>query len=167
VETTAEECRRVISAYVAGNVATSVFATIFVLVALSILKVPAALLLAVLAGVFDFVPVLGFICSAGPAMLLALTVSGQTAVIVAILYAGYHAIENYFIAPRVYGEQLELSNVAVVLAFAIGAAVAGVVGAVIALPIAAIYPAIERIWLKEKLGADVVQEHRAIERKSA
>ena len=44
---------------------------------------------------------------------------------------------------------MELSNVAVILAFAVGAALAGVIGALIALPLAAAYPAIERIWLRE------------------
>ena len=64
------------------GVATSVgmaVATLFVLITLSILKVPAALLLALLAGVFDFIPVLGFIASSVPAILLAMTVSsGQS-----------------------------------------------------------------------------------------
>jgi predicted PurR-regulated permease PerM len=166
-EDTAVECKQVIFGYVAGNVATSMFATIFVLVALSILKVPAALLLAVLAGVCDFVPVLGFIVSSVPAVLLALTVSPGTALAVAICYLSYHFIENYIIAPRVYGDRLKLSNVAVVLAFAVGAELAGIVGALIALPLAAVYPAVERIWLREKLGEEVVREHRAIERKSA
>ena len=162
VETTMLEARRVIFGYVAGNVATSIFATVFVLATLSILKVPAALLLAVLAGVCDFVPVLGFIVSSVPAILLALTVSPATAVIVALCYVAYHLVENYWIAPRVYGDQLELSNVAVVLAFAVGAELAGVVGALIALPLAAAYPAIERIWLRDELH-DTVEDHRAIE----
>ena len=166
-ERTAEESRRVIFGYVAGNVATSVFATLFVLVALSILKVPAALLLAVLAGVCDFIPVLGFIVAAAPAVLLATTVSGSTALVTLACYVGYHVIENYFIAPRVYGDQLKLSNVAVVLAFAVAAELAGVVGALIALPLAAVYPAVERIWLRDQLGDDVVREHTALERKSA
>jgi predicted PurR-regulated permease PerM len=107
--------------YVAGNVATSVFAGTTVLIVLTILDVPAALLLALLAGVCDFVPVLGFIVSAVPAVLLALTVSPTTAVIVAAAYGGYHIAENYFIGPKVYGGQLRLSNLAVLLAFAIGA----------------------------------------------
>src|SRR5262245_5588403 len=55
---TVAELRRVISAYVAGNVVTSIFAAVFVFVTLSALRVPAALLLALLAGVCDFVPVL-------------------------------------------------------------------------------------------------------------
>lgn len=166
VNQTAAECQRVIFGYVAGNVATSVFALVFVLIALSVLKVPAALLLAVLAGVFDFIPVLGFILSALPAIVLAMTVSGATALIVLALYVAYHTVENYLIAPLVYGDRLKLSNVAVVVAFAVGAELAGVVGALIALPMAAAYPAIERIWLRDSLGEQVVQEHHAIERKA-
>jgi predicted PurR-regulated permease PerM len=163
---TVAEARRVVFAYVAGNVATSVFATLFVLAALTILKVPAALLLAVLAGVCDFVPVAGFVVSAIPAVVLALTVSPATAALVLLLYGFYHFLENYFIGPRVYGEQLELSNVAVVLAFAVGAELAGVVGALIALPVAAAYPAIERIWLRDRLGEEVVIKHRAIQQEN-
>jgi predicted PurR-regulated permease PerM len=167
VEETATAAKEVIFGFVAGNIATSIFATVFVLLALSIMKVPVALLLAVLAGICDFIPVLGFIVSSVPAVLLGFTVSAGTALAVAICYISYHFLENYVIGPRVYGDRLELSNVAVVLAFAVGAELAGVVGALIALPLAAVYPAIERIWLREKLGDDVVREHRAIERKSA
>ena len=60
VRQTLSEAQAIVFGYVAGNVATSIFATIFVFVALTFLKVPAALLLALLAGAFDFVPVLGF-----------------------------------------------------------------------------------------------------------
>src|SRR5204863_2136217 len=121
VQETADAAYVAVLHYVVGNVATSIFAAVTVLVALSVLHVPAALLLAVLAGVCDFVPVLGFIVSAVPAVLLALTVSPATAVIVAVCYVAYHLVENYWIAPRVYGDQLSLSNVAVVLAFAVAA----------------------------------------------
>jgi predicted PurR-regulated permease PerM len=134
---------------------------------LSLLNVPAALLLAVAAGVCDFIPVLGFIASSLPAILLALTLSVHTALIVAALYVAYHGIENYLLAPWAYGDRLKLSNLAVVLAFVVGAEIAGVVGALIALPIAAVYPAIERIWLRERLPEDTVEEHRAIEDRKA
>jgi predicted PurR-regulated permease PerM len=164
---TAQECRRVIRAYVAGNIATSLFAAAFVFTALTVLRVPAALLLALLAGLGDFVPVLGFIVSVIPALVLALTRSTAVAVTVLGLYCVYHVIENYYIAPKVYGDRLKLSNVAVILAFAIGAELAGVVGALIALPIAAVYPAVERIWLREQLGDEVLAEHARIEKRAS
>ncbi len=166
VQSTLVECRRVVFGYVAGNVATSVFATVFVLIFMSVLGVPAALLLAVLAGVCDFVPVVGFIVSVLPAAALAATVSGRTALIVVIGYVAYHTTENYLIAPWVYGDRLKLSNIAVVLAFVVGGALAGIVGAVIALPLAAIYPTIERLWLREEVGEQTVREHREIERRA-
>lgn len=164
VHVTACEARRAVRGYVVGNVATSIFAAVFVFVSLTILKVPAALLLAVLAGVFDFVPVLGFICSAGPAILLAMTRSGTVALVVAGLYAAYHLIENYYIGPRVYGDRLRLSNLAVIIAFAVGADIGGIVGALLALPFAALYPVVERVWLKDHLSRDAVATHRRLER---
>ena len=167
VEQTLAECQRVIFGYVAGNVATSIFATVVMLVTLSVLKVPAALLLAVLTGIFDFVPVIGLIAAAIPSVALALTVSGKAAVIVVIVIAGHSFVENYFLGPYVYGDRLKLSNLAVILAFAVGAELAGVIGALIALPLAAIYPSIERIWLRAQVGEDTVREHRVIERRRA
>ena len=162
-EQTIVVAQRVIFAYVAGNVLTSVMAAIFVGVVLAILKVPAALMLAVIAGLFDFVPVIGFIASSLFAVAMALTVSSSTALIVLGLYAAYHLVENYLISPWAYGDRLKLSNVAVILAFAVGAELAGVIGALIALPVAAAYPSIERIWLRETLPEDTVAEHKAIE----
>jgi predicted PurR-regulated permease PerM len=167
VHQTACEARKAIFAYIVGNVATSVFATIVVFVALTLLHVPAALLLAVLAGVFDFVPVVGFICSAVPAILLALTRSGAVALAVAAIYLAYHAAENYYIGPRVYGDRLKLSNLAVVLAFAVGAAIGGVGGALLALPLAALYPVAERIWLRDYLSRGTVETHQDLQRESA
>ncbi|MCU1386049.1 MAG: putative rane protein [Acidobacteria bacterium] len=161
-EQTIGEAQRVIFAYVAGNVLTSVIATVVVLILLSVMRVPAALLLALIAGLFDFVPVIGFIASSVFAVAMSLTVSPSTALIVLGLYIAYHMIENYVISPWAYGDRLKLSNVAVILAFAIGGELAGVIGALIALPIAAAYPAIERIWLREKLPEDTVREHQEL-----
>jgi predicted PurR-regulated permease PerM len=166
VQETADAACKAVLRYVAGNVATSVFAGVTVLIVLTILHVPAALLLALLAGLCDFVPVLGFIVSALPAVLLALTVSPATAVIVAAAYVGYHMAENYFIGPRVYGGQLRLSNLAVLLAFAVGAELFGIIGALLALPVAAMYPCVEDIWLRDYLARDAVETHRRIERQN-
>src|SRR6185369_11826098 len=86
VAQTLDEAERVIFAYVAGNVLTSAFAGVFVLILLSVLKVPSAFLLALVAAVFDFVPVIGFIGSSVFAVAMALTVSPGTAVLVFSLY---------------------------------------------------------------------------------
>jgi len=162
VAQTVAESRDVMRAYALGNAITSAFAMMWVLAWMIVLHVPAALLLAVIAGLADFVPVLGFIASLVPAAALALAVSPRTALLTVILYAVYHAIENYFIAPWAYGRRLRLSDLAVILAFVAGAELAGVIGALIALPIAALYPTVERIWLRDQLPKETVSEHRAL-----
>ena len=49
-----------------------------------------------------------------------------------------------------------------IVAFVVGAELAGVIGALIALPVAALYPTIERIWLRNQLPADTVGQHREL-----
>jgi predicted PurR-regulated permease PerM len=145
---TSSEAREVAYGFVIGNLVTSACAAVYFYVWLTILGVPASLLLALLAFVFDFIPVLGFYLSVLPAMLMAATRSPQLALAMIPIYLSYDFIENYLIAPRVYGDRLRLSKVAVLLSFAVGAQLAGVVGAVLALPLAATFPVIDRLWLR-------------------
>lgn len=145
---TATEAREVAYGFVIGNLVTSTCAAIYFYIWLTALGVPASLLLALLAFVFDFIPVLGFYLSVLPAMLMAATKSPQIALAMIPIYLSYDFIENYLIAPRVYGDRLRLSKVAVLLSFAVGAQLAGVVGAVLALPLAATFPVIDRLWLR-------------------
>jgi predicted PurR-regulated permease PerM len=163
LERTADQARDAIIAYVRGNVITSVLTTIATWIALALLQVPAALFLAILAGVFDLLPVIGFILSSIPAVLLGLTVSPTVGLAVLGFYIAYNILENYYIAPKVYGRQLQISDLAVIVAFAVGAELGGVIGALIALPIAALYPVLEQYWMNRKVGAEVVREHRRIE----
>ena len=164
---TASEARDVASAYIVANFITSVLAGIYSFTWLAILGVPAAPVLALLAFLCDFIPVVGFFISCAPAMVMASTKSGPLALAMIPIYLGYHFIENYLIGPRIYGGRLRLSNVAVLVAFAIGAELGGVVGALLAMPIAATYPTIEKLWLRDQLGDDVVAEHEAVRRKAS
>ena len=145
---TSTEACEVAYGFVVGNLVTSTCAAVYFYIWLTVLGVPASLLLALLAFVFDFIPVLGFYLSVLPAMLMAATESPQLALAMIPVYLSYDFLENYIIAPRVYGNRLRLSKVAVLLAFAVGAQLAGVVGAVLALPMAATFPVIDRYWLR-------------------
>ena len=127
-------------------VALSLLFGIFAYVVLSILGVPQPLLLAILAAVADAIPVVGVAIATIPAVLLALTISTPVAGIVLALYLAYQQVENYVIVPRVYRGTLELHPFAVLLAVLVGAQLLGVLGVLLALPIAAAVPVIERIW---------------------
>ena len=166
VRQTGQEMSDVVLAYVRGNVITAITCAVYVFVVLTAMNVPQALLLAVIAFVFDFVPVLGTIAMTGPAALLALMVSPLRALLVVAAYLFYHLVENYVIIPRVYGQQMRLSTLTVLVAVAIGYTLQGVIGVVLALPMAAAYRIVERIWLREHLAPDTVARHEAIEESS-
>ncbi len=150
----------VISAYVIGQVVTSTLCSVFTYVVLWWLGVPAALVLAVLAGIFDVLPIIGFFLFAIPATLFALTVSTQAALITFICFGAYHLIEAYLISPLVYGNRLRVSGLVVLSTLIAGGAVGGIMGAIAILPIVASYPVIEKIWLAKLLGREVIQEHK-------
>jgi predicted PurR-regulated permease PerM len=140
------EISRVVSGYLLGQLLTSLLFGVFAYVVLSILGVPQPLLLAIVAAVADAIPVVGVVIATVPAVLLALTVSPPVAVIVLALYLVYQQVENYLIVPRVYRGTLELHPFAVLIAVLVGAQLLGVLGVLLALPIAAAVPVIERIW---------------------
>jgi len=147
------EVSHVVSGYVVGQLITSALFAAFALATCLVLGVPQAILLALLAFFADAIPIVGALIATAPAVLLALTVSPTAAAIVLVLYAVYQQIENHFIVPRVYRNALQMSSFGVLLAVAIGAQLLGIIGALIALPIAAAIPVIERIWREEQQPA--------------
>ena len=159
LQATADETSKVISAYVSGQVITSLICGAYTFVLLSILNVPSALMLAVMAAVFDILPVLGFFLATGPAILLALTVSPVTALLVLTFYLLYHAVENYFLVPKIYGKRLRLSDLVVLVSLLAAGSLGGIIGAIAVLPLVASYPIIERVWLVDILGRHVVKKH--------
>jgi predicted PurR-regulated permease PerM len=160
---TAEEIGPVLLAYMRGQLITSTLAGAVALVTALTMHIPGAIPLALLAFVGDFIPVLGFIAAIVPALALALLVSPLAVVVVIAAYAAYHLIENYYVVPRVYGREMRLSTLAVLLTVSFGGMVYGPVGAVLILPLAAAYPPIERIWLRRSLAPDTVSKHDAME----
>jgi len=107
-------------------------------------------LLAVVAAFADAIPIAGILIATIPAVLLALTVSWQVAGLVFLLYVGYQQLENYVIVPRVYRGTLQISSFAVLVAVLVGGQLLGIVGVLLALPIAAAVPVIERIWREDE-----------------
>lgn len=143
------EISRVVSGYVIGQSINSTLFGLFTFTILTILDVPQPLLLALIAAFADAIPIAGVIIATVPATLLALTgpEGGITsAVIVFALYMAYQQIENYIIVPRVFGNTLQLSSFAILVAVLIGGQLLGIIGVILALPLAAAIPAIERIW---------------------
>jgi putative heme transporter len=162
VAETLPEVQAVIREYMRGQLLISCICGLWVFVVLTAVGVPAALPLAFLAAVFDILPILGTILMTIPAVLMALSVSGTAAIVVLIAYLLYHVLENYIIVPRIYGRNLRLSPLAVLLALIVGGSLQGILGILLALPIVAAYPIIERIWLQDYMGSEVIAAHAAL-----
>ncbi len=149
VRRTLPEVSRVVSGYVVGQAINSTLFGVFSFLVLSLAGVPQPLLLAVLAALMDAIPIAGVLIATVPAVLLAATVSWPVAGIVLALYLAYQQLENYVIVPRVFRGTLQISSFAVLVAVLVGGQLLGVVGVILALPIAAAVPVIERIWRED------------------
>jgi predicted PurR-regulated permease PerM len=146
-----KQISRLVSSYVAGQCLVSAFCAAYLFVVLQLLGVPMALLLGIIAGICDILPIIGFFIAVFLAMTIGFSVSPTTAALIFVLYGAYHLFENFFIVPMVYGKKLRLSKLAVPLAVAVGGLLAGVVGAIAVLPLLAAYPVIERLWITPRL----------------
>lgn len=162
VHRTLIESQAIMYRYAVGNSLASLITGIVTYFALAALHIPAALVLAIVSGVFNLIPVIGFIASAVLAAALAVTVSNQALLLVLGFYVFFNVLENYLITPKLFGHELEMSDLAVLVAVVAGAELGGVIGAILALPIAAIYPCVERIWLRERLTGDAVDIHKRL-----
>ena len=96
-----------------------------------------ALLLAVIAGVFELLPIIGPILAAIPAVLLAMTAGPQAALAALVLYLLVQQLENNLLVPKIQGDAVELHPSAVMFSLVVGGAIAGLLGAILALPITA------------------------------
>lgn len=140
------EILQVVSGYMRGQIITSVLFGVFVFAVLTIAGVPQPLLLGVTAAVFDAVPIIGVPIATIPAVLLALTVSGPTAIGVLVAYVVYQQVENYVLVPRVFRSSLQVSSISILLGILVGGQLLGVLGTLLALPITAAIPVLERVW---------------------
>lgn len=157
------EIEDVVSSYMIGQLITSLLCGAFVFTILTVLHVPSAALLSVIAAVFDVLPLIGFFLSIIPAVIIAASVSPGTAGLVFLFYGVYHLVENYFIVPKIYGNRLRLSTLTVLVSCMAAGLLGGVAGVIIILPVVASYPIIERIWLRRHLEADTVAQHDRID----
>jgi predicted PurR-regulated permease PerM len=96
-----------------------------------------AVLLAVVAGVLELLPILGPIIASIPAILIALTISPQALVAVVVLYVIVQQVENNVLVPKIQGDAIELHPSVVIFALVMGGAIAGLLGAILSLPLTA------------------------------
>jgi predicted PurR-regulated permease PerM len=129
---------RRMTSWLAGQMILSGIIGVSMFIALLLLRLPYALPLAIIAMIGEMVPVIGPIVGTMPALAIAALQAPWQFWSVLILAIVLQKLENFFIAPRVMARQVALSPLAVFIAFMAGASLLGIVGALLAVPIAAI-----------------------------
>jgi predicted PurR-regulated permease PerM len=132
------EMYHTVTGYVTGNLLTSLVAAIVTMILLMVLQIPYAVALGVFVGLVDLIPLIGATVGAVIVILVGLVFGGLIkAVIIATFYIIYQQLENHILAPVVYGKTLKISPLITAIAALFGAVLAGFVGALIAIPVAA------------------------------
>lgn len=126
--------------YIRGNLFISLICTLVVFIGFTLLRIPYALPLAVFAGITDLLPLVGSTLGAIPALIIAFAISPLSGFSVLVLHLAYQQTENAIISPLVYNKTLSLYPALSFLAVIIGAQLYGIIGAFLALPIAASIP---------------------------
>jgi predicted PurR-regulated permease PerM len=126
-----------VGGYVLGNVLTSVIAGLGTLVWLEIFSVPYPALLSLFVALLDLIPIVGSAIAGFIVSLVALTVSLPVALATAAFYIVYRNAEDYLITPRVMRRTVRVPGLVTVIAVLIGGALFGIIGALIAIPVAA------------------------------
>jgi putative heme transporter len=127
----------IVGGYIRGQVITCALMACFIFILLLACGVPNALALAVFGGVMDVLPYIGIFLTIGPAVLAALASGPAVAVIVCLLMVVYEEVESRLLVPVVYGRALRLPSSVVLFSLIAGATLLGIVGALLALPVAA------------------------------
>jgi predicted PurR-regulated permease PerM len=137
IETTISLMNVMLGNYVRGQLTLSFIMAVLVTVGLTLFGVKYALLLGLIAGIAELIPMVGPILGFIPAALLALAISPIKLLWVVILYGGLHVLENNVLVPRIMGRNMDLHPMTVIIAMMIGAQLLGVLGVLIALPVTA------------------------------
>lgn len=136
-----------IHGYVNGNLAISLIAGVASFAAMTILRMPYAVALALVVALFDLLPLVGAILGASITVLVALFVDPLKAGILAVFFLIYQQIENNVLQPLVYGRSVRQHPLVIFLAVLAGGKLLGILGALLAIPAAEIIRILGTEWL--------------------
>jgi predicted PurR-regulated permease PerM len=123
-----------LGAWLRGQLVLCVFIGLLTFIALTILGVPYALPLAVMAGFLEAIPTLGPTLSAVPATVVAISISPSLALVVIVVYMVIQLLENNILVPKIMQAAVGLNPVVVILGVTIGANLMGISGALLSIP---------------------------------
>jgi predicted PurR-regulated permease PerM len=141
------DCAKSVNGYIVGNVAISVICGLLTFTVLVVLGVPFAGLLALFVAIVDLIPLVGATLGAVVATLTAFVHSVPAGIITIVFFIVYQQVENHLLQPLVFSRTVKLNPLTVIVAILLAAELAGVLGALLAIPIASMIQVILRdLW---------------------
>jgi predicted PurR-regulated permease PerM len=150
-----------VSAWLGGQILLGFIIGTTTAIGLALMGVPYFYVLALISGIGEMIPIVGPIISAIPAIAVAFTVSPGLALGVAAFFFAQQQLENAVLVPKLMGQTVGLGAVTVITSLIVGGELLGIVGALLAVPTAAIVKVlVEELYLAEK-PPDLVEKHPA------
>jgi predicted PurR-regulated permease PerM len=153
----AHDIYRTVGGYISGNLFISVIAGLSAALVLAVLGVPYSLALGLVVAVLDLIPLAGATMAAILVSIVAFLHSTTAGVVTVVFFVVYQQLENHILQPLVYGRTVQLSPLAVLVSILIGAELAGVLGALGAIPIAGSLQVLLVDWLAHRRSRSPLQ----------
>ena len=147
-----------IGGYVTGNLLISVIAGVATTIVLLIMGVPYAVALGLLVAILDLIPLAGATLAAIIITTVAFIASIPAGIVVLVFFVLYQQLENHVLQPLVYSRTVQLSPLAILISVLIGAKIAGILGALAAIPIAGTIQVLLLAWLRQRRSDDAAAE---------
>ena len=142
-----------LSSWLVGKAVSMLIVGVTTAIGLSMLGVPLALILGVIAGLLDFIPYLGPIMAGIPAVLLALSISPDLALYALLLFAAINMLEGYVLQPMIEAKAIELPPALVIVMQLIFGTLFGFAGVALATPLAAVLSVlVKMLYIEDILG---------------
>ncbi|MCA1801775.1 MAG: AI-2E family transporter [Rhodothermaceae bacterium] len=142
--------------WISGQFIAMIFVGVTVTIGLMIIGVPLAIVLGFIAGVFDFVPIIGPIFAFFPALLLALSVSPQAALYTGVLYLVVQQIEGNLLTPLIQKKMVSIPPAMIILSVVAFGLVFGITGVILATPLAVVVMVfVGMFYVQDVLGKEV------------
>ncbi len=138
---------RTVTGYISGNLLISLICGLLTWLVLAVLHIPFAGLIALFVGIADLIPLVGATLGAVAGVIAGFTHSVTAGIIVIIFFVVYQQLENHLLQPLIFARTVQLNPLTVLLAILIGVELAGILGALLAIPVAGIIQIVVRdIW---------------------
>jgi predicted PurR-regulated permease PerM len=147
-----DDIYRTVGGYVTGNILISLIAGASITVVLLIMGVPYAVALGLLVAFLDLIPLAGATIAGIIVSVVAFLHSIPAGIVVVVFFVVYQQIENHFLQPVIYGRTVQLSPLAVLVSVLVGAELAGILGALAAIPVAGAIQVVVRDQLSARRG---------------